>query len=140
MNRAITSEAELTPTKIKLMEDLGKERANATHARNMLKNQHNIEVSKNLLNRVMQKGRDKVWGGNEPEQMSLFYGNGLKLTEFCPVYGTNGRFETTCGENHGELRAWIAQTPLEVVLARVYGQGYPCKLGCKTEFKVELYR
>ena len=63
-----------------------------------------------------------MWGGNEPEQMSLFYGNGLKLTEFCPVYGTNGRFETTCGENHGELRAWIAQTPLEVVLARVYGQ------------------
>jgi len=63
----ITHEKQLTPTKINLLHTLGKNRARADFATNMLLDHHGITLSKSLLHCVMPKGRDTAWGANESE-------------------------------------------------------------------------
>ena len=120
-SNTITHEKQLTPTKINLLHILGKNRARADFAKNMLLDHHGIKLSTNLLHFIMRKGRDKAWGANESESLCIFYAEGLKLRQVCDKLGVHGKFVTLSANDTGMLLGWYAQHPLEVLNARVYG-------------------
>mmetsp|Transcript_2311 Transcript_2311/g.3234 ORF Transcript_2311/g.3234 Transcript_2311/m.3234 type:complete len:150 (-) Transcript_2311:812-1261(-) len=81
-SKVVKSQKELTPRKVRLLQNLGKSRSSAELARNVLFDQYGgLTPSKNLLFRVMQQGRDSAWGANETESLTIFYSEGLKLRE-----------------------------------------------------------
>ena len=120
-SKVIKSEKDLSPKKINMLENLGKNRAQAELARNMMMDTHGVVLGKNLMHRVMEQGRKKAWGTNETESLTIFYGEGLKIREPSDEYGVNGKFDTLTCPTTGKLLGWYAQYPLEVLLARAYG-------------------
>ena len=120
-SNTITHEKQLTPNKVNLLHTLGKNRARANFATNMLLDHHGITLSKDLLHRVMRKGRDMAWGANESESLCIFYAGGLKLRQECDKLGVHGKFVALTANDTGMLLGWYAQHPLEVLNARVYG-------------------
>ena len=120
-SNTITHEKQLTPNKVNLLHTLGKNRARADFATNMLLDHHGITLSKDLLHRVMRKGRDMAWGANESESLCIFYAGGLKLRQECDKLGVYGKFVALTANDTGMLLGWYAQHPLEVLNARVYG-------------------
>ena len=119
-SKVIKSQAELSPIKLRLLENMGKSRSSAELARNVLFDQHGVTLSKNLLFRVMQRGRDSAWGGNDTESLTIFHSEGMKLRELCTKYGVCGKFDTKTHNTTGKLLGWYAQHPLEVLNARTY--------------------
>lgn len=105
-SNTITNEKELTPTKINFIHDLGKIRARAQFARNLLFDQHRVKLSKNLLHAVMRRGRDMAWGANERESMCIFYAEGLNLRKVCNKLGVCGKFATFTSNDTGMLLGW----------------------------------
>jgi hypothetical protein len=120
-SKVIKSEKDLSPRKIRTLENLGKNRAQAELARSMMMDTHGVVLGKNLLHRVMGEGRKKAWGTNETESLTIFCGEGLKIREYSAEYGVNGKFDTLVCTTTGKLLGWYAQYPLEVLLARAYG-------------------
>ena len=120
-SNVITHEKQLSPTKVKLLHSFGKNRVRAELAKNVLIDQHGINLSRNLLNGVMQRGRNEAWGANELESLTIFYGAGWELKNYSAKFGVNGKFDTFSDNNTGQLLGWYEQCPLEVLNARVYG-------------------
>lgn len=122
-NNILNHEDQLTPTKTKLVKNLGIQRVNCATAANIISSQFDgLKVTKPLLHRLMRKGRDETWGRDESESMMIFYSAGLKLRDNVdPILGVAGKFRTKTGDS-GELEAWSQQHPIEVLNARVYGQ------------------
>ena len=121
-SKVINSAKDLTPKKVKLLENMGKNRTTAEMARSMLYDQHQVIISKNLLHRIMQQGRDMAWGGNETESLTIFCSEGSKIREYCPKFGVSGKFDTVTHNTTGKLIGWYAQHPLEVLNARAYAK------------------
>jgi len=92
-SKVIMSQQQLSPKKVSLIEDLGKNRVSAELARNLLSSQHGVTVSKNLLFRTMKQGRDKAWGGSETDSLVIFCAEGMKLRENSDKYGVSGKFD-----------------------------------------------
>lgn len=93
-NKILKHEDELSPTKTKLLKSLGTQRVNCATAKNIMAQQFDgLKVSKTLLHRLMRKGRNETWGGDESESMMIFYSEGLKLRDNVdPNFGVSGKF------------------------------------------------
>ena len=121
-NKILKHEDELSPQKTKLLKSLGTQRVNYATAKKIMSQQYDgLQVNRQLMNRLMRKGRDENWGKDESESMMIFYSEGLKLKEVDPIFGVPGKFLTKNGDS-GELEAWSQQHPIEVLNARTYGQ------------------
>lgn len=72
-NKILKHEDELSPAKTKLLKSLGTQRVNCATATNIMSQQFDgLKVDKQLMFRIMKKGRDESWGGDESESMMIF--------------------------------------------------------------------
>jgi hypothetical protein len=121
-SKIITNKDMLSPSKTKFIEMCGKNRLNIGAVRSMLSDHFNgVQVSDELVYRVMREGRISEWGDSHDESMVIFYAMGLELQKHEEKFGIGGKFlARTC--QSGSLLSWLEQTPLEVLNARVYGK------------------
>lgn len=120
-SKIITHEDMLSPTKTNFLKTLGKNRAKSTFVTEVMSDQFKgIQINKNLMHRIMKKGREDAWGGTSQESMMVFYGEGLKLQQE-QKYGVHGKFYTNTCTSTGKLVCWYEQHPIEVLNAIHFG-------------------
>lgn len=118
----IKNEDKLTPNKKKTLMAMGKSRAKSHTVVQVMKDVHGgVTIDRQLMHRVMRKGRIEAWGADDNESMLIFYKNGISLLDVDTKYGVEGKFETTTCPETGTLTSWHEQLPIEVLNARVYG-------------------
>jgi hypothetical protein len=113
----------LTPRKVAMIKTLGKNRVRIGVVRNVVSEHFNgVQIDSGLMHRIMKEGRDDAWGKDDQDSMLIFYDEGLKLKQYDERYGVTGKFCARNCNTTGNLLRWYAQTPLNVLNARVYGK------------------
>ena len=124
-SKVVVNEDMLTPTKESLLKNLGKVRARSNLVKSVFADQFDgMQLEKNLMHRMMRKGRDEAFGATDSESMIMFYGGGIKLREVDDEYKVGGKFGVRTCASSGELVAWFEQS---VPFGEV-----ECEILCKT--------
>ena len=122
-SKVVVNEDMLTPTKESLLKNLGKVRARSNLVKSVFAGQFDgMQLEKNLMHRMMRKGRDEAFGATDSESMIMFYGGGIKLREVDDEYKVGGKFGVRTCASSGELVAWFEQHPVERLNAKFYAK------------------
>ena len=112
----VVHESQLTPPQLKLLKSLGKRRAKCYTVQSIMRDLHpDLKLDKDLMYRILQKGREEGFGDDDDTSMVKFVEKGIHWKS------NGGSFQIKmCGVS-AQLECWSGQTPLEKKLQLKYG-------------------